>query len=74
MVAMLGAFLGITGAMATILVGCIAGSVIGLLWIWYRKQAANQYELPFGTFLAGAALLIAFRGEGLLRWYEQINR
>ncbi|MEP7364835.1 MAG: prepilin peptidase [Acidobacteriota bacterium] len=74
MVAMLGAFLGITGAMATILVGCVAGSVIGLLWIWYRKQAANQYELPFGSFLAAAGLLIAFRGEGLLRWYEQISR
>lgn len=73
MVAMLGAFLGITGAMAAILVGCVAGSVLGLLWIWYRKQAASQYELPFGSFLAAAGLLIAFRGEGLLRWYEQLG-
>lgn len=74
MVAMLGAFLGITGAMAAILVGCIAGSVLGLLWIWYRKQAANQYELPFGSFLAAAGLFIAFRGEGLLNWYEHLAR
>ena len=74
MVAMLGAFLGISGAMAAILLGCIAGSVIGLLWIWYRKQAASQYELPFGSFLAAAGIFVAFRGEGLLRWYVQAGR
>jgi len=72
MVAMLGAFLGMTGAMAAILIGCVAGSVLGMLWIWRRKQAASQYELPFGSFLAAAALLVAFRGEGLLHWYEQL--
>ena len=74
MVAMLGAFLGVTGAMAAILVGCVAGSVIGLVWIWYRKQPASQYELPFGSFLAAAGLLIAFRGEGLFHWYEHLGR
>ena len=69
LVAMLGAFLGLAGAMAAILVGCVLGSVLGLAWIWLRQHTARNYELPLGSFLAMAALLIAFQGEGLLNWY-----
>lgn len=29
----------------------------------------GRYKLPFGTFLAGAAVLVLLRGEALLHWY-----
>ena len=73
MVAMLGAFLGLTGALATIFLGCVAGTVLGLAWIYFTKQKASQYELPFGSFLGAAGLFIAFRGERLLNWYFQLG-
>ena len=69
MVAMIGAFLGVAGAMAAIFLGCVAGTVVGVAWIVTKKKKASEYELPFGTFLGAAALFEAFRAEGLLRWY-----
>ena len=40
-------------------VGSVAGSVISLLYIWVAKKDASTYELPFGTFLGAAALVVA---------------
>ena len=74
MVGMLGAFLGLMGVMAAILVGCVAGSVLGMVWIWVRRHEAKNYELPFGTFLAAAGIVIAFRGEGWLKWYAELGQ
>ena len=73
MVAMLGAFLGLMNALAAILVACVLGSILGIAWIWLRKHSARQYELPFGSFLAAGALLVAFRSERLLNWYGRIS-
>jgi len=59
---MIGAFLGLQATLQTLLVGSLSGSVISLLYIWISKKDASTYELPFGTFLAGAALVIAMVG------------
>ena len=59
---MVGAFLGLQMALATLLWGSIAGSVISLLYIWLAKKDASTYQLPFGTFLSLAALVIALWG------------
>jgi leader peptidase (prepilin peptidase)/N-methyltransferase len=59
---MVGAFLGLQMALATLLYGSIAGSVISLLYIWIAKKDASSYQLPFGTFLGLAALGIAVFG------------
>jgi leader peptidase (prepilin peptidase)/N-methyltransferase len=56
---MVGAFLGLQMALATLLWGSIAGSVISVLYIWLAKKDASSYQLPFGTFLGLAALAIA---------------
>lgn len=29
----------------------------------------GRYKLPFGTFLAGAAVVVLMRGDSILRWY-----
>lgn len=59
MVAMIGAFLGIHMTFLTLIVGSLAGSVLGLAFILITRKEAATYELPFGSFLGGAALVVA---------------
>jgi leader peptidase (prepilin peptidase) / N-methyltransferase len=65
LIAMVGAFLGLHSALFTLLVGSIAGSIIGYLYIKLAHKDASSYELPFGTFLGIAALVAGF-GSGWL--------
>ena len=71
MMAMAGAFLGVQRALLTILVGSLLGSLIGaaVIAIW-RK--GSDFELPFGTFLGAAALLVVFVGSPFLAWYRSL--
>jgi len=69
MVAMMGAFLGLSEAMVAVFLGCTAGAIGGLAYIYWRKKDAATYELPFGSFLGAAAIFVSFWGEGMLRWY-----
>jgi leader peptidase (prepilin peptidase)/N-methyltransferase len=55
---MVGAFLGLQGALATLLVGSLAGSLISLIYIKLAGKDADTYQLPFGTFLGLAGLAI----------------
>ena len=59
MIAMIGAFMGLRIALLTLIVASFLGSIIGLLYIRITKQDAATYELPFGTFLGLAALVVA---------------
>jgi leader peptidase (prepilin peptidase)/N-methyltransferase len=59
---MVGAFLGLQATLVTLLAGSIAGSVISLLYIWIAKKDASTYQLPFGTFLGAAAVVVALVG------------
>jgi leader peptidase (prepilin peptidase)/N-methyltransferase len=69
MVAMIGAFLGLEGALLTLIAGSLLGAIVGLAYIWFTGKDASTYELPFGTFLGVAALAIAYVGELMFRWY-----
>ncbi len=62
MVAMIGAFLGLQGALLTLMVAAPLGAVVGLSYIFWKGKDAASYELPFGTFLGVAALAVAFYG------------
>ncbi len=66
MVGMIGAFLGLQGALLTVVLGSILGSVLGLLYIFIARKKASTYELPFGTFLGAAALAVALLREHVL--------
>jgi len=61
MLAMIGAFLGIRGALLTVILGSIAGSIIGLAYIKITGKDASSYPLPFGSFLGAAALVAAIQ-------------
>ena len=71
MMAMAGAFLGLKQTLLTILAGSLLGSVAGLVMIGLWKKGSD-YELPFGTFLGGAALLVLYFGGPLLEWYTRL--
>ena len=69
MMAMVGAFLGVRGTLLTLIVGSLLGSVIGIIYIKATKQEMSSYELPFGTFLAAAAMAVALVGGPVIDWY-----
>lgn len=73
MVAMIGAFLGLQGALLALIVGSLLGAVVGLAYIWFTGKDASTYELPFGSFLGAAALAVGFFGGVLLRWYSGLG-
>lgn len=69
MVAMIGAFLGLQGALLTLMLGSLVGGIGGLLFIFLTGKNATTYELPFGSFLGLAAMGVALFGDALVRWY-----
>ena len=69
MIAMVGAFMGLRAALLTLVIGSIAGSVIGVIYIYATKKDASTYELPFGAFLGFAGILVALAGAPVIHWY-----
>ena len=69
MIGMIGAFLGLRATLLTLILGSVAGSVIGLIYIRVTRKDAGTYELPFGTFLGFAAIFVALAGQKVIRWY-----
>jgi leader peptidase (prepilin peptidase) / N-methyltransferase len=70
MMAMVGAFVGLAGALLTILLGSVLGLAIGvpLAWVRGKLEAMGTY-LPLGTFLALGAAVTYLWGDALIDWY-----
>ena len=62
LVAMVGAFLGLHGALLMLIFGSLAGSLIGYAYIRLTHQDPATYELPFGTFLGLAGIAVSLWG------------
>ena len=67
--AMMGAFLGVGGVFGAIFLASLAGSVFGVLLI-ARGKGSRRTAIPFGTFLAPAAIALCLYGEPLFRFYQ----
>ena len=65
LIAMVGSFLGLTGALATLIVGSVAGSIVGYSYIKATGKDPATYPLPFGTFLGAAGLLMALATKSI---------
>jgi len=63
--AMIGAFLGIKAVLLTLFISSVLGSLWGVLMIAIKKQNL-QYALPFGPFLALAAIFCLFFEDRIL--------
>ena len=72
MLAMIGAFLGWKGALATLILAAVAGSLIGVMLI-VLKGKDFKYAVPFGPFLAAGAFCALLYGERLINWYCSIS-
>ena len=59
MLAMEGAFLGVPGSIKTMVVASVLASVVGLIYIKLAHKDPATFQIPFGTFLAFAGLLVA---------------
>jgi len=66
--AMLGAFLGLQGLLLTVLLASFLGSFIGVVMILARR-GSGQTALPFGSFLAPAAVVVSIWGGSIWQWY-----
>jgi leader peptidase (prepilin peptidase) / N-methyltransferase len=74
MLAMIGAFLGLSATLMTLIVGCVVGAVGGGIYAFATRKKASTYELPFGSFLGFAAMGIAVYGRILMTWYERVGK
>ncbi len=63
-----GAFTGIHGVAITIFGASLGGTVLSLPFLLFGRWNTTR-ELPFGCFLAPAALLAATYGTEIVRWY-----
>ncbi|MEO5897943.1 MAG: prepilin peptidase [Vicinamibacterales bacterium] len=68
MLGMIGAFLGWKLVILTMMLSSVAGSVIGVTLIAWHRGGLKR-ALPFGTFLALAALAASLYGERIVTWY-----
>jgi leader peptidase (prepilin peptidase)/N-methyltransferase len=73
MMLMVGAFLGMKGALLTLIIGSVVGSVVGYLYIRATHKEVSTYELPFGTFLAMGAVLVTLIGPTVFEWYRGLG-
>ncbi len=65
LMAMVGALTGLPGVLWTVFVSSLLGSVVGV----YLRMKKGQERIPFGPYLAVAAVLYFFYGSKLIHWY-----
>jgi leader peptidase (prepilin peptidase) / N-methyltransferase len=73
MLAMIGAFLGWQLTLVTLMLASILGALVGA-GLMAASRDNRMRPLPFGTFLAVAALVASLAGEPLLEWYLSFYR
>lgn len=73
LLAMIGAFLGWRAVPVTILLASLLGSIIGVSLMAVRGRDSKM-AIPFGPFLAAAAVIALFWGDQLIEWYLNLAR
>lgn len=68
---MVGAFTSLSGIAITVLLGAVLGTLVFLPVALLKKE--QHMELPFGVFLAPAALLAYVAGERIVQWYLRVS-
>jgi leader peptidase (prepilin peptidase)/N-methyltransferase len=71
LLAWIGAVLSWQSIPFVILASSLVGSVIGIIVTW-RSEAGLKASIPFGPYLAAAALLYIFGGQAIGQWYLDV--
>jgi leader peptidase (prepilin peptidase) / N-methyltransferase len=72
LLAMMGAFFGWKAILFIIFAASLVGSVIGVSVMLAQKKDSTL-AIPFGPFLASAAVLYIFYGQRIVFWYLNLN-
>jgi leader peptidase (prepilin peptidase) / N-methyltransferase len=72
MMLMVGSFLGAKRTILTMLGGSLIGTLYGVIAI--ARGKGRDYELPFGSFLGVAALIVVLFGTPVVDWYVSLLR
>jgi len=73
MIAMIGAFLGLRLALLTLMLASLLGAILGLIYVFATRKDSSTYELPFGSFLGVAALIVGLFGQVIVVWYSHLG-
>jgi len=68
MVALLGCYLGLQAGLFTLILGSVAGAVLGFAYIKATGRDSSTYELPYGTFLSGASIVVVVFSKQRYGW------
>ncbi|MFN0168288.1 MAG: prepilin peptidase [Bryobacteraceae bacterium] len=74
MIGCIGAFVGLRLSMLIFFLGSVTGAVLGIAFILLRRKDMTSYELPFGSFLGAAAVLVVMSEAGVFTWYAALLR
>jgi len=72
LLAMMGAFLGWKAVPFIIFISSLAGSIIGISIMLICKKD-SKLAIPFGPYLAFAAILYVFYGRQIIHWYLNLG-
>lgn len=67
--AVLGAFLGWHLVVLVFFLSALLGAVVSIAWLVISREMRQKRLIPFGPFLAAAAVISALWGPDLIRWY-----
>ena len=67
--AALGAFLGWQKVVLVFFMSALIGAVVSLIWMLISREMRTKRLIPFGPFLAIAAMVTAAWGRDLIGWY-----
>ncbi|MCX7857615.1 MAG: prepilin peptidase [Deltaproteobacteria bacterium] len=70
LLAMIGSFTGVRGALFSLISGSLFGTILGLFLI-YVKGKDLRYAIPFGPFLSMGALCFIFFGDNFIWWISK---
>lgn len=73
LMAMVGSLIGWKGALLTIMLGALTGSLAGMILIIFKRHSMNKV-IPFGPFLALGAVITTFYGHEIVYWYLGLLR
>lgn len=71
--AMLGAFLGWQGIIFVFMISSILALLYGIVYMTFNRRKLGPLVIPYGPFLAIAALIFYAAGEAILRFYWNLS-
>ncbi|MCK5126493.1 MAG: prepilin peptidase [candidate division Zixibacteria bacterium] len=69
MAAMMGAFVGWQKILLIFFGGALIGMVVSIVWMGLSKRVRKERMIPFGPFLAMAAIVVVLFGEQIINYY-----